>query len=114
MCNGISMIAAGGLERGPGFLRGARINRMCATLASPEARREFYFGEAAYCLRFGLNRQEREAVEDRDFVTLIGLGAHVRELDKLAALSGLNTLEAIRKRRGDSKAQLFNLWRADT
>ena len=39
-----------------------------------------------------------QAVEDRDFATLIEMGAHVAELDGLAALSGLSTLEALRLR----------------
>ncbi len=82
------------------FARGPIINRLCASLRAPEAARIFYFNEEAYCLQFGLNREERQAVKDRDFATLIVLGGHVAELDALAALSGLSTLEAIRLRRG--------------
>jgi hypothetical protein len=79
-------------------VRGQIINRLCRSLQDLHARRVFYSNEAAYCLAYGLDREERQAVQDRDFVTLIQLGAHVRELDSLAALSGLNTVQAIRMR----------------
>jgi hypothetical protein len=82
------------------FLRGQYINRLCASLRHAHARQRFYFSEDEYCLEFGLDREERQAVKDRDFATLVTLGAHVVELDALAALSGLSTLEAIRLRRG--------------
>ena len=82
------------------FARGQIINRLCASLRDPDARRRFCFNEEAYCLLFVLNREERQAVEDRDFATLIEMGAHVAELDALAALSGLTTLEALRLRCG--------------
>jgi len=92
------MLSAPGLRNI--FARGQIINRLCASLRDPDARRRFCFNEEAYCLLFGLNREERQAVEDRDFATLIEMGAHVGELDALAALSGLNTLEALRLRCG--------------
>lgn len=81
-------------------MRGQLINKVCASLRDVNARRRFYFNEDAYCLGFGLDREERQAVKDRDFATLVTQGAHVAELDVLAGLSGLSTLEAIRLRRG--------------
>jgi len=96
MCN--SLLSAPRLRNN--FARGQIINRLCASLRDPDASRRFYFNEEVYCLLFGLNREERQAVEDRDFATLIEMGAHVGELDALAALSGLNTLEALRLRCG--------------
>ena len=82
------------------FARGQIINRLCASLRDADTRRRFCSNEEAYCLLFGLKREERHAIKDRDFVTLIEMGAHVAELDALAALSGLSTLEALRLRRG--------------
>jgi hypothetical protein len=87
--------------------RGESINRLCRALADPAARHDFYLNEDAFCLRFGLDKTTRQAVKDRDYVALIDLGGHVAELDRLAALSGLNTLEAIRMRTGVSAAALF-------
>jgi hypothetical protein len=82
------------------FQRGRIINRFCASLREQPAQRMFHFNEDAYCLRFGLNREEREAITGRDFVTLVDMGAYVAELEALAALSGLSVLQAIRTRRG--------------
>ena len=96
MCN--SSLGVIGLRAD--FARGRVINRLCASLRDPDTRRQFYFNEGEYCLFFGLNQVERQAVMDRDFVTLIQMWAHVVELDVLAALSGISTLEAIRLRRG--------------
>jgi protocatechuate 4,5-dioxygenase alpha chain len=84
------------------FRRGAAINQLCSSIADPHARREFSVNEDAYCLCFGLNRDERQAVKDRDYVMLVRMGAQVAHLDILAALSGLTALEAIRKRSGVS------------
>lgn len=83
-------------------MRGESINRLCHSLEDPTERSRFEANEDAYCIRFGLRKDERQAVRDRDFLTLIDLGGHVAELDKLAALSGVNTVEAIRKRTGVS------------
>jgi len=96
MCN--SLLSVPGLRNI--FARGRIINRLCASLRDPDVSRRFHCNEDAYCLLFGLNREERQAVQDRDFATLIEMGAHVAELDALAALSGLNTLEALRLRCG--------------
>lgn len=96
MCN--IPISAVGRRNSPA--RGQIIDRLCASLRDTVIRRRFYSNEEAYCLLFGLNREERQAIKDRDFVTLIEMGAHVAELDALAALSGLSTLEALRLRRG--------------
>jgi protocatechuate 4,5-dioxygenase alpha chain len=81
------------------FARGRIINRFCVSLREPNAQRIFSCNEGAYCLEFGLNREERQAVKDRDFETLVDMGGFVPELDSLAALSGLTTLQAIRMRR---------------
>lgn len=83
-------------------MHGESINRLCSSLDDPDEQRRFYVNEDAYCLRFGLNKDERQAIKDRDFLTLIDLGGHVLHLDKLAALAGMSTIEAIRQRTGVS------------
>jgi len=105
MCNGISSLPVGsaaGLPR-----HGDSINQLCRALADPAGRRDFYLNEDAFCLRFGLDRTARQAVKDRDYLRLIDLGAHVAQLDHLAAISGLSTLAAIRMRTGVSAYALF-------
>ncbi len=107
MCHGMSgfprdISGSSGLHT-----RGESINRLCRALADPVQRREFLLGENAFCLRMGLDKISRQAVRDRDYLRLIDLGGHVAQLDKLAALSGLTTLQAIEKRTGVSAATLF-------
>ena len=107
MCNGFSGMAAevSGLSGPP--RRGKSINRLCRALADPAQRREFLLSEDAFCLRMGLDRTAREAVKNRDYLRLIDLGAHVGQLDHLAALSGLNTLQAIEQQTGVSVSSLL-------
>ncbi len=83
-----------------GFLRGRAINSLCSSLENAAGRERFGANEEEYCLQFGLNKREREAVRKRDYLTLVDLGAHVVHLDKLAALSGMSTVEAIKSRTG--------------
>jgi hypothetical protein len=79
---------------------GESIDQLCRALADPRERREFYLNEDAVCLRYGLDRTARQAVKYRDYLRLIQLGAHVAQLDQLASLSGLTTLQAMKKRGG--------------
>jgi protocatechuate 4,5-dioxygenase alpha chain len=82
------------------FLRGRAINAFCASLDNAAARAQFRANEQAYCLRYGLSKRERQAVLRRDYVSLVELGAHVSCLDKLAAVSGVKTVEAIKQQAG--------------
>ena len=100
MCNSFLSSAGGSSGIRVQGSRSAAINRLCGTLDDPANARIFLGTEAAYCLQFGLDRNARRAVRDRDFIALIQHGGQVAQLDKLAALSGLTTLAAIRMRRG--------------
>src|SRR5262249_20748396 len=105
MCHGMSSFPIGmpmGMCR-----RGESINRLCRALADPVQRREFLRDEDAFCLRMGLDRTSRHAIRDRDYLRLIDLGGHVAQLDLLAALSGMNTLEALQKLSGVPASNLF-------
>jgi protocatechuate 4,5-dioxygenase, alpha chain len=76
------------------------LNAMSHSLAQPENLREFRRDEQAYCLRFGLNRQQRDAVRRRDFVAMIDAGGQLLYLDRLASALGLDTLESILRHQG--------------
>ncbi len=114
MCNGISSIPIGRSVSRNGFLRGRAINGLCSSLDNAAARERFRENEEEYCLLFGLDRRERQAVRDRDYLTLVDLGAHVVHLDKLAALSGVKTVEALKRQAGLSiDALIGQVLRAD-
>jgi protocatechuate 4,5-dioxygenase, alpha chain len=97
MCN-VSGSAYSGIQR---HLTNA-INRMCSSLAIDVNLSDFLANERAYCLRFGLNKEQREAVTRRDFLRLIDAGGHVTYLDNLAWVAGLGTLDTIIRRTGTS------------
>jgi protocatechuate 4,5-dioxygenase, alpha chain len=78
--------------------RGTLLNQFCESLAAEVNRRAFLRGEAAYCLRHGLNREERCAVLDRNYLQLLEFGAFLTHLDRLAALSGLDASTSLRLR----------------
>src|SRR5262249_49666080 len=103
MCNGI----AGHSVSGEPLEQGESINRLCRALADATQQRAFYLNEDAFCLRFGLHRTARHAINDRDYLRLFHLGGHLAPLDNLAALSGLTAAEAIRKRSGLSQSDLL-------
>ena len=86
MCNNILNLPVGRCAGAHGPVRRDAINRLCVSLDDPVGRGEFGLNEDAYCLRFGLDKDERQAVKDRDLVRLIELGGYVVHLNKLAAL----------------------------
>jgi len=115
MCHGMSSFPVGMSESSGLPRRGESINRLCRALTDPIQRRDFLLSEDAFCLRMGLDKMTRQAVRDRDYLRLIDLGGHVAQLDKLAALSGLTTLQAIEKRTGISAASVFGQgWGAES
>jgi protocatechuate 4,5-dioxygenase alpha chain len=65
--------------------KGLALNKMCYSLNSEANREDFLADEDAYCARFGLNTEQREAVRNRDVLALIEAGGNIYYLAKLAA-----------------------------
>jgi protocatechuate 4,5-dioxygenase alpha chain len=70
--------------------RGYALNKMCYSFNSAENRATFLKDEDAYCRRFGLNPEQREAVRQRNVLALIAAGGNIYYLAKLAGIFGLN------------------------
>jgi protocatechuate 4,5-dioxygenase alpha chain len=70
--------------------KGLALNRMCFSFNSAENRAAFLRDEDAYCKRFGLSAEQREAVRERDVLKLIAAGGNIYYLAKLAGIFGLN------------------------
>jgi len=70
--------------------RGLALNRMCYSFNSAENRAAFLNDEDAYCLKFGLNDEQRAAVKSRSVLKMIAAGGNVYYLAKLAGIFGLN------------------------
>ena len=70
--------------------KGYALNRMCFSFNSAENREAFRNNEDAYCAKYGLSKEQREAVKSRNVLRLIEAGGNVYYLAKLAGIFGLN------------------------
>jgi protocatechuate 4,5-dioxygenase alpha chain len=70
--------------------KGYALNRMCFSFNSAENREAFRRNEDAYCARYGLTKEQREAVKSRNVLQLIEAGGNVYYLAKLAGIFGRN------------------------
>jgi len=70
--------------------KGYALNRMCFSFNDKANRDAFVADEAAYCERFGLTPEQRQAVEHRNVLEMIAAGGNVYYLAKLAGILGLN------------------------
>jgi protocatechuate 4,5-dioxygenase alpha chain len=70
--------------------KGLALNRMCFSFNSAENRAAFLRDEDAYCRKYGLTPDQREAVRERNVLKMIKAGGNVYYLAKLAGIFGLN------------------------
>lgn len=70
--------------------KGFALNRMCFSFNSAENRAAFLKDEDAYCAKYGLTPEQREAVRSRNVLRMIEAGGNVYYLAKLAGIFGLN------------------------
>jgi len=70
--------------------KGYALNRMCFSFNSAENREAFRSNEDAYCAKYGLAKEQREAVKSRNVLRLIDAGGNVYYLAKLAGIFGLD------------------------
>ena len=70
--------------------KGLALNRMCFSFNSAENRAAFRENEAAYCAKYDLTKEQREAVKSRNVLKMIAAGGNVYYLAKLAGIFGLN------------------------
>jgi len=70
--------------------KGYALNRMCFSFNSAKNRAAFLADEDAYCRKFDLSEEQREAVKSRQVLKMIEAGGNVYYLAKLAGIFGLN------------------------
>ena len=70
--------------------KGYALNKMCFSFNSAENRAEFLRDQDAYCSRYELNAQQREAVRSLDVLQLIAAGGNAYYLAKLGGIFGLD------------------------
>jgi len=84
--------------------KGYALNRMCFSFNSKENREAFRANEDAYCTKYGLTKEQREAVKSRNVLRMIEAGGNVYYLAKLAGIFGLNVQDLGAQQTGMSVA----------
>ena len=70
--------------------KGFALNQMCYSLNDAANRKAFVADEDAYCAKYGLNPQQREAIRNRNVLQLIEAGGNAYYLAKFAGIFGLD------------------------
>ena len=70
--------------------KGYALNKMCFSFNSADNRAEFKRDEDAYCAKYGLSSEQREAIRNRNVLQLIAAGGNVYYLAKFAGIFGLD------------------------
>lgn len=84
-------------------MKGYALNKMCYSFNSASNREEFKHDEDAYCARYGLNAEQREAIRERNVLALIAAGGNIYYLAKLAGILGLDVQDLGAQQTGMTK-----------
>jgi protocatechuate 4,5-dioxygenase alpha chain len=84
---------------------GYAINAMCFSFNDASNRQAFLDDEDAYCAKFNLTSEQREAVRQRNVLAMIAAGGNVYYLAKLAGIFGLNVQDLGAQQTGKSVAE---------
>lgn len=91
--------------------KGYALNKMCFSFNDAANRAAFLEDEDAYCAKYGLTPEQREAVRHRNVLEMIATGGNVYYLAKLAGIFGLNVQDLGAQQTGmsvaDFKAKLL-------
>jgi protocatechuate 4,5-dioxygenase alpha chain len=83
--------------------KGYALNKMCYSFNEADNRRDFLGDEDAYCRRYGLTDEQREAIRQRNVLALIAAGGNVYYLAKFAGIFGLDVQDIGAQQTGMSK-----------
>lgn len=86
-------------------MKGYALNKMCFSFNSAANRDEFQRDEDAYCSRYGLDAEQREAIRSRNVLGLIAAGGNVYYLAKFAGILGLDVQDLGALQTGLTKEQ---------
>ncbi len=70
--------------------KGYGLNKMCYSLNEQSARDEFAKDEMAYCDKYGVTAAQKDAIKNRDVLSLLKLGGSIYYLAKFTGMLGLN------------------------
>jgi protocatechuate 4,5-dioxygenase alpha chain len=86
-------------------MKGYALNKMCFSFNKAENREEFLKDEDAYCDKFNLNDQQREAIRNRNVLDLIAAGGNVYFLAKFAGIFHLDVQDIGAQQTGMTKEE---------
>jgi protocatechuate 4,5-dioxygenase alpha chain len=89
--------------------RGYALNKMCFSFNNAENRAAFLADEDAYCARYHLNAEQREAIRNRNVLDLIRAGGNIYYLAKFAGIFGLNVQDVGAQQTGMSVQEFKNM-----
>ncbi|MFV0575076.1 MAG: protocatechuate 4,5-dioxygenase subunit alpha [Vibrio sp.] len=70
--------------------KGYGLNKMCFSFNEKSARDEFLKDEMAYCDKYGLTEEQKEAIRNRDVLGLLNEGGSIYYLAKFVGILGMN------------------------
>jgi len=70
--------------------KGYHLNQFCMSLMKPENRARFKADNRAYLDEWSVTEEQKQAVIDRDYNRLLGLGGNIYFLAKIFACDGLS------------------------
>jgi protocatechuate 4,5-dioxygenase, alpha chain len=85
--------------------KGYALNKMCFSFNDKANRDAFLKDEDAYCARFGLNAEQREAIRQRNVLQLIAAGGNAYYLAKFGGIFGLDMQDIGAQQTGMTKDQ---------
>ena len=85
--------------------KGYALNKMCYSFNDAANRAAFVADEDAYCAKYGLNPQQREAIRARNVLQLIAAGGNAYYLAKFAGIFGLDMQDIGAQQTGMTKEQ---------
>ena len=94
--------------------KGFALNKMCYSFNDAANRKAFVADEDAYCAKYGLNPQQREAIRNRNVLQLIEAGGNAYYLAKFAGIFRLE-IQHLRAQQTDMiggalKTELLAIW----
>ena len=97
---------------GKAAMKGYALNKMCYSFNSKENREDFLKDEDAYCAKYGLNDEQRAAIEARNVLALIHAGGCIYYLAKFAGIFGLTVQDVGAQQTGMSVEEFKKMVRA--
>lgn len=98
-------IAGTSIFDGAAARRGYALNKMCFSFNHKANREAFVEDEDAYCARYSLNPEQREAIRNRNVLQLIAAGGNAYYLAKFGGIFGLDMQDIGAQQTGVTKDQ---------